>query len=111
MLDEAEFDKKWYWVEEVLTWPELADVKAELEDVTRFKTHVHGRRYGYRLGCRGPLCTKANRDDIRQYKRNRHAYSVEKPRTLPYDELYGMLNKWCVEKNEIRKQKKESRVA
>lgn len=31
-------------------------------------SRVHGRRGTYTLGCRGPLCRKANRDYSRQWK-------------------------------------------
>ena len=45
------------------TWPE--DVRAELEDPS-FITRKHYSRATYALGCRGPLCRKAEKDRGRE---------------------------------------------
>ncbi|AKJ72532.1 hypothetical protein GMA7_96 [Gordonia phage GMA7] len=42
----------------------VARVDAELEDHT-IPSHLHGRPSGYNKGCKGPLCTKSNRDRVR----------------------------------------------
>jgi hypothetical protein len=47
-------------VEEILKWPEMDDVRQELEDPT-YANRRHGSRATYALGCHGPLCRKKER--------------------------------------------------
>lgn len=59
----------------VAQWAEKLDrkIRAELSD-PHFPEYHHGRPIGYNTGCRGPLCTKSQRDRIRDY------YPARKPR-------------------------------
>lgn len=73
-------------IEQILTLPEMADVRAEIED-PRFATRRHGSRATSALGCSGPLCKKAERDRMR--KRNEEKAKAAgrefRPRSRKYD--------------------------
>jgi hypothetical protein len=47
-------------IEEILKWPEMEDIRAELDD-PRFLTRSHGSRSTYALKCHGTLCKYAER--------------------------------------------------
>ena len=54
-------------IEEIIEWPELADVKTELED-PKYANRKHGSRATKAKGCSGPLCRRAER--LRSRNRN-----------------------------------------
>jgi hypothetical protein len=54
MWDDSKFKK-------ILSWPEFADVKAELEDPD-WLTFTHGLHSTANEGCTGPLCRWARRE-------------------------------------------------
>lgn len=54
-------------ITEILTWPEMEDVRKELED-PRYANRKHGSRATKALRCDGPLCRLAER--LRARKRN-----------------------------------------
>lgn len=57
------------------------DVRDELSD-PEFINRTHGRRSTYAVGCRGPLCRKAERDEAeRKYQRKRARLGAEPART------------------------------
>lgn len=57
-------------IEKIIDWPELAvkgvTIREEIED-PRFLGKRHGLRGTYNATCRGPLCRKVNRDNMRKY--------------------------------------------
>jgi hypothetical protein len=73
-------------IQELLLWPEMADVKAELDN-PKFATRRHGSRATSALGCDGPLCKKAERDRMRRRNqlKAQQAGREFRPRTRKYD--------------------------
>ena len=57
-------------IAQILEWPELADVKAELED-PKYGNRSHGSGGTSAKGCHGPLCKKRERDKRRQRTANK----------------------------------------
>lgn len=84
-------------ITEILEWPELEDVKAELEDY-RFLTRSHGTGGTAALGCHGPLCRKLERDKRRrrtERKAKREGREVElRDRIYDRDALLEAITTW-----------------
>lgn len=86
-------------IEQILEWPEMADVKAELED-PRFGGRRHSRATAA-LGCNGPLCRKAERDRSRNRNQQRakeagRAYRPSDSRLYDRDDLLQAIYTWHV---------------
>lgn len=82
----------------LLDWPEMKDVKDELED-PRFAGRSHGSRATYAKKCKGPLCSKAERDRGRDRNEKRALDSGREYRASDYrlydrDALLEEVIKW-----------------
>lgn len=79
--------------------PENADIFLELSD-SEYITRQHHSRATYALGCRGPLCQKAERDRgrTRQQKRAENAgrtyIPVPQHRKMEREELLNAVYDW-----------------
>ena len=94
-------------VQAILQWPELADVRAELDD-PRFLNRSHGARHTYNDGCRGPLCRLTIK--LRKRARTERAAQAEgrtltetKPREYDRDDLLLAIIKWHKENVILRR--------
>lgn len=84
----------------LLDWPEMKDVNDELSN-PRLANRTHGSRATYALGCRGPLCSIAERDrarrrnELRAHRQNReYRAGGTKGRTYDRDDLLLALIVW-----------------
>lgn len=87
-------------VDELLEWPEMADVKQELNDA-RFGTRAHGSRATYAEGCHGPLCRTVEkhrarlRNQVRAFRAGReYEEGGKKGREYDRDDLLLALVEW-----------------
>jgi len=98
-------------IEQILEWPEMADVIEELESI-KFLTRQHGSRATAAVGCNGPLCRKAERD--RQRERNEEKATaagrtyVPRQRLWDRDELIDAIIEW--HKNQLTEGRQERAV-
>lgn len=108
MTDTEELD-----IPALLTWPEMADVLAEIND-PRFGGRSHGSRATYAVKCRGPLCTKVEREKQRA-KNERTARAAGRPyqasihRKYDRDALLTAIIRW--HKREMALRRLEARVS
>lgn len=82
----------------ILEWPELKDVKDELDD-PRFSGRSHGSRATYAKKCHGPLCSKAERDRGRNRNQKRagdsgRPYQASIHRKYDRDDLLEAIIVW-----------------
>lgn len=94
-------------IEQILLWPEMKDVKEELDD-PRFATRQHGSRATYALRCSGPLCSKRERDRARRRNEERartagREYSPSDRRMYDRDEILEAVIAW--HKQELAKRR------
>lgn len=94
-------------IEEIITWPELTEVRDELTD-PRFLNYTHGGRSTYsKTGCRGPLCKRAQAVSIKKYtaeRRERESGRKYKPYNrdeTPMAELLDAIILWHREKRAL----------
>lgn len=84
--------------EEIIDLPGMEDVKAELED-PRFGNRLHGNFSAITVGCRGPLCKKANRDHQRNISMKKavlagRKFKEDQFRLWDRDELFDEIIVW-----------------
>ena len=89
-------------IEEILKWPELADVREELAD-PRYANRRHGSRATYALKCHGPLCKYGERMNARKRRmklavRQGRLYEEGWTRKHDRDELLAAIIKWHAKK-------------
>lgn len=94
-------------IQELLTWPELEDVRNELND-PKYATRRHGSRATAALGCNGPLCKRAER--IRSRRRNElrakkagRSYNPSRERLYDRDDLLEAIGGWHERELALRK--------
>jgi hypothetical protein len=100
-------------IEVIIDWPELAikgvTIREEIED-PRFLSKRHGTRVAYNAGCRGALCRKANRDNMRKYLKG--SSPSDRPTRVSrfdkYNEVLDAIIAWHHAKYvQIRKEREE----
>lgn len=98
-------------IEVIIDWPELAlgsdmTIREEIED-PRFLGKRHSLRSTYTLGCRGPLCKKGNRDDMRKYNKVRGAQFTKTSPLDKYSEILDAITVWYLAKIEQEREKEQ----